>query len=115
MPTLRQLLDVATEAYYGGDRERGTVWDRMPRIGGMLGLVRDGCGADEANADVAGAITMIDGYIERLRRVRDALAQWQRGDTASAPATPPDRPNEGGDDPWPPRTPPPSSRQRLPD
>ena len=119
MPTLRQVLDAATTAYYGGERDRSSIWDRMPRIGGALGLVRDGAGSDEGSADVAGAVAAIDGYIERLMRVRTALTQqWLPAETPPTPATPqnqPDQPAEGGEDPCPPRTPPPSSRRRLPD
>ena len=113
MPTLRQVLDAATVAYYGGDRDRSSMWDRMPRIGGALSLVREGAGLDEADADIKGAITAIDGYIERLTRVRDALEQQRLpGDIPPSSATPH---AEGGDDLCPPRMPPPFSRQRLSD
>ena len=113
MPTLRQVLDAATVAYYDGERTRGTAWDRMPRVGGMLGLVRDGAGPDEGNADVRGAVAMLDGYIVQLARVRSALAhRWPDDRTPATTDAPPDK---GGDDPCQPRTPPPSSRQRLPD
>ena len=108
MPTLRQVLDAATVAYYGGDRDRSTLWDRMPRIGGALSLVREGAGLNEADADIKGAITAIDGYIERLIRVRDALAKQWLSEDASAPAT---LPVQHNNDPG--RIPPPSKRQLI--
>ena len=108
MPTLRQVLDAATVAYYGGDRDRSSMWDRMPRIGGALSLVREGAGLDEADADIKGAITAIDGYIERLIRVRDALAkQWLREETSALATLPGQQNNDPG------RIPPPSKRQLI--
>jgi hypothetical protein len=77
---LSDVLRTASRAYYGGERERGGFYDTMPCIGLALGLIREGAGPDENRPDVAGAVAVLDGYIERLRKVRDAVERLARGD-----------------------------------
>ena len=76
MAKLKELLRVAEEAYYGGERRKDR-YDAMPYIGAALGLLRSGAGPDENRADVVGARENLEGYLRRLQAVREALARLE--------------------------------------